>query len=367
MPREVLEQMRRCLLIQMPAVGYDIIDHRAAAEFGIAVANSAGYNRNAVADWTVMALLNLVRRGSWGDRGMRDGGWPKPEMLGHELGALTIGIVGLGNVGSALATRLLAFGSRVLYTDIVERSFAGVERVPFEDLLQRADVVTVHVPLDNETHHMIDAGALIRMRKGALLVNASRGPVVNEKALIAALESGHLGGAGLDVSATGTPAFVRVPWNQPSDIMKALDAGAEGVIVPLVNSEEEARRAVGACRYPPQGYRSWGPTRAALQVNGFGPESANRAVVCMVMIETLEGMAALEEILAVPGVDGVDVGPNDLAVTHGLKPDATASTPEHRRLIETILQACVRRGLIAGIHCAGPDTALRWREAGFRT
>ena len=130
---------------------------------------------------------------------MRDGGWPKPEMLGHELGALTIGIVGLGNVGSALATRLLAFGSRVLYTDIVERSFAGVERVPFEDLLQRADVVTLHVPLDNETHHMIDAGALTRMRKGALLVNASRGPVVDEKALIAALESGHLGGAGLDV------------------------------------------------------------------------------------------------------------------------------------------------------------------------
>jgi phosphoglycerate dehydrogenase-like enzyme len=115
------------------------------------------------------------------------------------MGALTIGIVGLGNVGSALATRLLAFGSRVLYTDIVERSFTGVERVPFDDLLRRADVVCVHVPLDGETHHLIDAGALTRMRKGALLVNASRGPVVDEKALIAALESGHLGGAGLDV------------------------------------------------------------------------------------------------------------------------------------------------------------------------
>jgi phosphoglycerate dehydrogenase-like enzyme len=146
-----------------------------------------------------MAILNLVRRGSWGDRGMREGGWPKPEMLGHELGALTIGIVGLGNVGSALATRLLAFGSRVLYTDIVEKSLAGVERVPFEDLLRRADVVCVHVPLDKETHHLIDAGALTHMRKGAILVNASRGPVVDEKALIAALESGHLGGAGLDV------------------------------------------------------------------------------------------------------------------------------------------------------------------------
>src|SRR5207245_1904374 len=154
MPREVLEQMRRCLLIQMPAVGYDIIDHRAAAEFGIAVANAAGYNRDAVADWTVMAILNLVRRGSWGDRAMRDGGWPKPEMLGHELGALTMGIVGLGNVGSALATRLLAFGSRVLYTDIVERSVAGVERVPFEDVLQRTDEVPVHVPLPQQREQL---------------------------------------------------------------------------------------------------------------------------------------------------------------------------------------------------------------------
>ena len=105
MPREVVEQMRRCLLIQMPAVGYDIIDHRAAAELEIAVANAAGYNRDAVADWTIMAILNLVRRGSWGDRGMRDGGWPKPEMQGHELGALTVGIVGLGNVGSEMCIR----------------------------------------------------------------------------------------------------------------------------------------------------------------------------------------------------------------------------------------------------------------------
>ncbi len=101
-------------------------------------------------------------------------------------------------------------------------------------------------------------------------------------------------------------------------------------------------------------------------MSGFEPESANRSVVCMVMIETVEGMAALDEILAVPGVDGIYVGPNDLAVTHGMKPDATASTPEHRRLIETILEACVRRGLTPGIHCAGPDTAIRWREAGFR-
>jgi phosphoglycerate dehydrogenase-like enzyme len=199
LPRQVLQQMTRCLLIQMPAVGYDVIDDRAAAEFGIAVANAAGYNRDAVADWTVMAILNLIRRGSWGDRRIREGGWPKPEMMGHELGALTVGIVGLGNVGSALATRLLAFGSRLLYADVVERSFAGVERVSFENLLERANVVCVHVPLNAETHHLIDGKALERMPKGAYLINASRGPVVDEQALVTALESGHLGGAGLDV------------------------------------------------------------------------------------------------------------------------------------------------------------------------
>jgi D-3-phosphoglycerate dehydrogenase len=199
LPREVLEHMGRCLLIQMPAVGFDVIDHRAAAEFDIAVANSAGYNKDGVADWTVMAILNLVRRGGWGDRRMREGGWPKPEMLGHELAALTIGIVGLGNVGSALATRLLGFSPRVVYADIVERNLPGVERVPFADLLELADVVCVHVPLDKTTHPLIDAAALKRMRKGSFLVNASRGPVVDEKALIDALESGHLGGAGLDV------------------------------------------------------------------------------------------------------------------------------------------------------------------------
>src|SRR5437879_12859818 len=130
--------MTRCLLIQVPAVGYDVIDDRAAAELGIAVANAAGYNRDAVADWTVMAILNLIRRGSWGDRRLREGGWPKPDMMGRELGALTVGIVGLGNVGSAVASRLLAFGSRVLYADVLARSIAGVERFAVADFTGRA-------------------------------------------------------------------------------------------------------------------------------------------------------------------------------------------------------------------------------------
>jgi D-3-phosphoglycerate dehydrogenase len=197
--REALAAMDRCRLIQQPAVGFDAIDHRAAAELGIPVANAAGYNRDAVADWTLMAILNLVRDGALADRAMRDGAWPYQRIRGRELGALTVGIVGLGNVGNAVATRLRAFGCRLLFTDVVPRSLPGARGLPLDELLAESDVVSVHVPLDRDTRHLIGEAQLARMRTGAILVNASRGPVVDEAALVRALERGHLGGAGLDV------------------------------------------------------------------------------------------------------------------------------------------------------------------------
>jgi 4-hydroxy-2-oxoheptanedioate aldolase len=168
------------------------------------------------------------------------------------------------------------------------------------------------------------------------------------------------------VAITGTPAFVRVPWNQPDHLMKALDAGAQGVIVPMVNSAEEARAAVAACRYPPDGYRSWGPIRASLGVPGYSPSSANQRVVVAVMIETPAGVAAADEIVAVPGVDAVYIGPNDLAVTHGLEPGGDTSRPERARPIEAVLEACVRRAVVAGIHCASLEIARHWGDKGFR-
>lgn len=197
--RPVLERMVRCRLIQVPAVGFDAIDHRAAAEIGIPVANCAGYNRDAVADWVIMAMLNLLRQGAYGDRRMREGGWPFPELTGRELGYLTVGIVGLGNVGAAVAARLSGFGSRVLFTDIVPRGFLGARQVPFEQLLAEADIVTVHTPLDHDTRALIGSQALAAMKPGALLVSAARGPIVDQGALIEALQTGRLGGAALDV------------------------------------------------------------------------------------------------------------------------------------------------------------------------
>lgn len=197
--RPALQAMRRCRLIQQPAAGFDAIDHRAAAELGIPVANAAGYNRESVADWTVMAMLNLVRQGALRDRRMHEGQWPHDGTGIRELGALTVGVIGAGHAGAAVVARLRGFGCSLLFSDVVSRDLPGTIQLPLPDLLEQADMVTLHVPLDDQTRGLIDGAALGRMKDGAFLVNASRGPVVEEAALIAALQDGRLAGAALDV------------------------------------------------------------------------------------------------------------------------------------------------------------------------
>lgn len=167
------------------------------------------------------------------------------------------------------------------------------------------------------------------------------------------------------LAITDTPAFVRVPWNQPDHVMKALDAGAQGIIVPMVGTAEEARAAVDVVKYPPLGHRSWGPIRAALGVDGYSPEVGNKRTVLAVMIETPEGIANLDEILSVPGVDAAYVGPSDLALGHGMSPTLAASDPEHERLILSVVEACRRNGVVAGIHCDSVPTMRRWHAKGY--
>jgi 4-hydroxy-2-oxoheptanedioate aldolase len=162
------------------------------------------------------------------------------------------------------------------------------------------------------------------------------------------------------VNAGGVPSFVRVPWNEPGTIMKALDAGANGVIVPMVNSVEEAKAAVGACRYPPEGYRSMGPIRAR------AVSSEWRLPICVVMIETVQAVSRADEILAVPGVDAVFVGPNDLAVSAGLDSGYEGRHPDHRRMIESIASSARMHGVVAGIMCGSPEVAHQWQETGYR-
>ncbi len=165
------------------------------------------------------------------------------------------------------------------------------------------------------------------------------------------------------VAVVGVPSVVRVPWNDPGWIMKALDAGAAGVIVPMVNSPAEAAAAVGACRYPPEGYRSWGPTRASLGVADYSPELANRSVICAVMVETVPALERLGEILSVPGVDAVFIGPSDFALSMGFAP--RSDEPEHRRRLEAVPAVCRDYGVVPGIACGSSELLARWRQAGY--
>ena len=161
------------------------------------------------------------------------------------------------------------------------------------------------------------------------------------------------------ISLSGIPPLVRIPANEPWIVMRALDLGAAGVIVPLVSSPDEAEQAARACRYPPEGGRSYGAVRVSSRRRADA-RHANQQVVCIPMIETLGGVEQLDEILAVPGVDGIYVGPRDLALSHGLAPGADLDD-----LIGRILAACRRLGVPAGIHTGSGADARRYADAGF--
>jgi 4-hydroxy-2-oxoheptanedioate aldolase len=147
--------------------------------------------------------------------------------------------------------------------------------------------------------------------------------------------------------------------------MRALDAGAQGIIVPLVEDAAAARQAVSAARYPPTGTRSWGPIRAAHEVPGYAPAIGDRRVVVVVQIETLDAVDRLEEIIAVPGVDGIFVGPNDLALSAGLEPTLRPGPGRHRDAILGILDTGRAMNTVTGIYCGSLPAALEWQAAGF--
>ena len=180
---------------------------------------------------------------------------------------------------------------------------------------------------------------------------------LSEDALFAVLQGLALG---------GTPVLVRVRSNEPAAIMRALDAGAAGVVVPMIEDANEAAAAVAACRYPPRGMRSWGPTRARYSMAPYTPEWADRSVVCAVMIETGAALRSLDEIVAVPGLDSVVIGPSDLALSLGASPTLVVDSPVVEAAIRRVIVACEGAGISPGIFTSGADQALRWRDEGFR-
>lgn len=168
------------------------------------------------------------------------------------------------------------------------------------------------------------------------------------------------------ISNSDTVPFVRVPWNDPATIMRGLDAGAMGVIVPLVNNREEAERAVWATRYPPVGGRSSGPFRAAMYDGENYAAEANDRIALVVMIETAEALDNLDEILSVEGIDAAYIGPSDLAYAIGLPPTGDNHDPKHVETVHAIYDACKRHGVAPGVHTGSVEFTKRWLDHGFQ-
>lgn len=168
------------------------------------------------------------------------------------------------------------------------------------------------------------------------------------------------------IATTDCIPFARVPWNDPQIIKRVLDIGAYGVVIPTIQSEAEAEAAVGACRYPPDGYRGMGTIRGRLYGGADYAERANDEICVVLMLETWKAVEDADAILSVPGIDAVFIGPNDLAASMGLPLGLDNAHPDHVAAVSAIREACERHGVPPGIHCASPEAVNARMAEGFK-
>jgi D-3-phosphoglycerate dehydrogenase len=202
--REVIEKLDRCRCLVRLGIGYDSIDLTAATEKGILVCNAPGFCTDDVAEHALALLMDAVRHTSRLDRNIREGGWDRTKARPvRRMKGCTMGFVAFGAIGRALAQRMKGFDMTLLaydaYLDAKTIAEYGAEKVELNELLRRSDFISIHTPLTKETHHLIGKEQFGLMKDGAILVNTSRGPVVEEEALVEALKGGKLWGVGLDV------------------------------------------------------------------------------------------------------------------------------------------------------------------------
>ncbi|MFQ5954234.1 MAG: HpcH/HpaI aldolase/citrate lyase family protein [Kiloniellales bacterium] len=200
------------------------------------------------------------------------------------------------------------------------------------------------------------AEAMARQGWDSLVVDLQHG-LVDYQAAVGMLQG---------ISTTGTMPMARVPWLEPGIIMKLLDAGSYGIICPMIDTREDAERLVDACRYAPQGHRSFGPTRALLYAGPDYPANANDTVLAIAMIETETALENLDDITATPGLDGVYIGPSDLSLSLGFPPTLEPTETRVVEAIEAILKSAQKNGVVAGIHCGSTARAKQMIDLGFR-
>jgi D-3-phosphoglycerate dehydrogenase len=209
--RKIIESGTKLKLIQMPGAGYNEVDIKAAKENGIPVATTKGANAKGVAEHAITFMLVLLKKSLYSNEATQRGEWPQMEMVFNknplELGGKTLGILGLGEIGKEVAKLAKPFGTDIIYCnrnqlDAEEEKLLQVEFVSFDELLSRSDILSIHVPLSSETKGMIGVKEILKMKQGAIIVNMSRGGVVDEKAVADALRNKRLMGAGFDVFAS---------------------------------------------------------------------------------------------------------------------------------------------------------------------
>ncbi len=203
---ELISAAPRLEVIGRAGIGVDNIDLAAATDAGVMVVNAPNANTISAAEHTMALILAQARRIPEADAGLRAGRWDRKRLQGMELHGKTLGILGLGKIGTLVAQRAAAFGMRIVaydpYVSVERARRLGVETLPFDEVLGAADILTIHLPRTKETEGIVDAAALGRMRRGARIVNVARGGLVDEAALAEAIVSGHIAGAAIDVFAT---------------------------------------------------------------------------------------------------------------------------------------------------------------------
>jgi len=192
----VLSNAKSLRVIARCGTGLDSVDLQAASQLGIDVFNTPDAPTQAVAELTIAHMLNSLRHISTTDSNMRSGKWTPT--MGSLLATKTVGLIGVGRIGSAVAKLAQAFGARVIGFDPVVNSHNSVELLSLDEVLNQSDIVSLHVPINDQTHHIVNASAISRMKPGSIVVNVSRGGLIDESALHDALKSQHLSGAALD-------------------------------------------------------------------------------------------------------------------------------------------------------------------------
>jgi D-3-phosphoglycerate dehydrogenase / 2-oxoglutarate reductase len=283
----LLEKATRLRVIGRAGVGVDNVDLDAATRRGVVVMNTPGGSSITVAELALSMILALSRHVPAATASVKAGRWEKKRFQGHEVAGKTLGVVGIGNIGSVLVDRALALKMRVIaYDPFISAEAAaklGVSLVELDELWRTADVVSLHVPLTEQTRNLVDAKVLARMKKGALLVNCARGGIVDERALADALASGQLGGAALDVFEQEPP-----PADHPL-------LGLDGfVATPHIGaSTEEAQSAVAvAVAEQLAAYLLHGVVKNAVNVPGLPREVLDQLAPYLPLAEKLGSLAA---------------------------------------------------------------------------